>query len=185
MAVLAIDRRQGPLVAFATRAHPDPHACLLHALEELAQSRESIAKMIAQQGVPADGAALRTMQDHFTYYARADRLPLLDFVRAGPRMPLPAPAPPAKRPAEMLAALVDRLRAAGFEPIGVDVTPPDLEAVGVRVHRALVPGLQPVSFGTDFRHRGGPRLYQAPVAMGLRSQPRREDQLNPCPLPGG
>jgi len=67
----------------------------------------------------------------------------------------------------------------------VDITPVDVAECGISIIRSIVPGLQPVTFGRDFRHLGGSRLYQAPVWMGLRNQPLQEDQLNPHPMPGG
>ena len=182
--IMAVDPRQEPLVAFAARAHVDPVTCLTRALEELEQVRASVRAIIAERGIPEDVDSVRTMEDHFCFYARADRLPLLEFVRNGPLMQLPVSPAPA-RPGETVRRITARLAARGYEPVAFDLTTPDLAEAGFHVVRLVVAGLQPVTFGLDFRHRGGPRLYEAPVAMGLLASPATEETLNPWPIPGG
>ncbi|WP_405987037.1 hypothetical protein [Streptomyces sp. NBC_00872] len=54
---------------------------------------------------------------------------------------------------------------------------------GVSVVRTVVPGLCPLTLRSDFHRRGGPRVFTAPVAMGVRERSLTEDELNPFPLP--
>lgn len=49
--------------------------------------------------------------------------------------------------------------------------------------RTVVPGLCPLTLRSDFHRRGGPRVFTAPVAMGVRERSLTEDELNPFPLP--
>jgi thiazole/oxazole-forming peptide maturase SagD family component len=185
MVVMAIDELDDPPVAFSARANLDPVVCLLRCLEELEQVRASVKAISAEKGIPESVESVRAMEDHFTFWARNDRLPLLSFIDDGPTVRLPPPSPRPARPWEAVQTLVAALDARGYEVIAFDLTPIDLAECGFRVLRVVVPGLQPVTFGLDFRHRGGRRLYQAPVAMGMRSQPAREEDLNPWPIPGG
>jgi ribosomal protein S12 methylthiotransferase accessory factor len=68
-------------------------------------------------------------------------------------------------------ACLDRARRSGLEVLVVDQTRAD---VGLPVVRVVAPGLR------LFRARFAPgRLYATPVALGWRSSPLPEDQLNP------
>lgn len=174
-----------PVVAFSSRANLDFLTCLQRALEEHEQSRNSIKNWIRQHGVPPDGKTLREMEDFFTYYCREDRLKHLAFVDEGPVVPVPQQEATFPTATAAVREVLKRLERRGYEAIAVDITPVDVAECGMFVIRSIVPGLQPVTFGRDFRHLGGQRLYQAPVWMGMRDQPLREDQLNPYPMPGG
>lgn len=182
--IRALDPSGDPLVAFSTRAHLDPEACIAGALAELEQSRNAVREMLRKNPIcPTDRAPV-SMEDHFTYYAASDRLGRLEFLREGPRMRLPE-ASPIPTAGEELDRLVKHVHSAGFEILYKDLTTADLSDVDIRVVRVVVPGLQPLTFGQDFMHLGGRRLYQAPVAMGCHDRPLREEELNPDPIPGG
>jgi ribosomal protein S12 methylthiotransferase accessory factor len=65
----------------------------------------------------------------------------------------------------------------------VELTSPEMRELGFRVVKVLVPGLQPIDFGTQWPHLGGRRLYEAPARAGYlqsRTQPR---DLNVFPHP--
>jgi bacteriocin biosynthesis cyclodehydratase domain-containing protein len=67
-----------------------------------------------------------------------------------------------------------RLRASGLELLVQDHTRPDTDLC---VAKVTVPGLR------HFWARLGPgRLYDVPVALGLREQPTPESELNPVPM---
>ena len=176
---------QGPLVVFSSRANLDVHLCLQRAFEEHAQSRQSVKRWIERNGVPPDNKPLRHMEDFFTYYCREDRLEYLSFVYEGQTIPLPHPEGGYPTATAAVREVVRRLEQQGYETIAVDITPVDIRESHISVIRTIIPGLQPVTFGRDFRHLGGPRLYEAPVRMGLRTHVLGEEQLNPHPMPGG
>lgn len=72
---------------------------------------------------------------------------------------------------EQVRACVTHMAKKGFDFLVLDQTRPDIEVPVVRV---IVPGLR------HFYRRFGPgRLYDTPVAMGLRGRPVRERDLNP------
>ena len=84
---------------------------------------------------------------------------------------------------DRLSWIVEHLSARGFGVIGVDITAPDIARYGVRVMRAIVPGLQPLGFGPSGLRLGGRRLYDAPVRMGVFSSRPAEQDLNRFPHP--
>lgn len=72
---------------------------------------------------------------------------------------------------EQVLACVKLVKRAGVDFLVLDQTRPDVEAPVVRV---IVPGLR------HFYRRFGPgRLYDVPIALGLRKRPVREGDLNP------
>jgi len=77
--------------------------------------------------------------------------------------------------------LVDHLREKGLDVIIADLTTPDIDGVGFKVVRAVVPGLQPLDVNHAYRYLGGKRLYEVPCQMGLFAHPMAEEGLNPYP----
>jgi ribosomal protein S12 methylthiotransferase accessory factor len=65
----------------------------------------------------------------------------------------------------------------------VDVTTSDVDEVGFKVVRVIVPELQPMDIDHRQPHCGGRRLYDVPVRLGLVSKRRTEAELNPIPHP--
>ncbi|MFT4217415.1 MAG: TOMM precursor leader peptide-binding protein [Micropruina sp.] len=79
--------------------------------------------------------------------------------------------------------LVASLAAVAGDVLIVDVTPPDVAELGVRVVRGIVPGFQPIHFGADQARLGHPRLFAAPYRWGWRDRPAGRADLNPDPHP--
>lgn len=186
------DPKHGLIVAHSTRAGLNLVDCIQGALEELEQSRDAIRHWISTRGVPPADGPLRTIEDFFSYYCHVDRLLKLEFLGKGPMKMITQQDIQTSQAGtgdidwdSCLAEIVRCLDAAGYEPIGVDITPIDVLECGVRVARAIVPGLQPVAFSCDFRYLGSKRAFVAPVAMGLRDEPIKERELNLDPQPGG
>jgi ribosomal protein S12 methylthiotransferase accessory factor len=71
----------------------------------------------------------------------------------------------------------------GYDLVGLDLTTPDIDEVGFKVVRSVVPGLQPLDDDHTCRHLGGGRLYEVPYRLGLLPRPGVESDLNPDPHP--
>ncbi|MEU4799411.1 YcaO-like family protein [Streptomyces sp. NPDC023327] len=175
-----------PVVTHAARADLDPHAALLGALEEgclgWAGARLWQENLDAGESIPEPGDVLTTLKEFSLFYWAPHRLAHLAFWDEGPLRPVAAPRPSAGLPADVTEA-VRRLAARGHEAVTVDITPIDVAECGVTVVRTVVPGLCPITLRSDFHRRGGPRVFEAPLAMGVRETPLTEAQLNPLPLP--
>jgi ribosomal protein S12 methylthiotransferase accessory factor YcaO len=79
--------------------------------------------------------------------------------------------------------LVDSLATVAGEVLYLDVTTPDVAALGVKVARGIVPGFQPIHFGADQARLGHPRLLRMPSQQGLRRSPATRADLNLDPHP--
>jgi ribosomal protein S12 methylthiotransferase accessory factor len=80
-----------------------------------------------------------------------------------------------------LIRLIRRLQAKGMAVFAVDLTTDEALRAGMRVVRAIVPALQPLSFSYRARYLGHPYLYSRLVQMG--SEVRSEADINPWPQP--
>jgi ribosomal protein S12 methylthiotransferase accessory factor len=125
------------------------------------------------------------LDDHHTAYSHPAWLPRAEFLWSSTRYQrfdkLAAPECPGERPGDQLANAVEVLRHHEMEVIAVDLTTPDVAPTGLRVIRAVVPGLQPIGFGKHAARLGGERLYRAPCRMGYRATPLEEQELNTVP----
>ena len=125
----------------------------------------------------ATPAKVASLGDHSLLYAGL-AAGGMRFLREAPRQPWPDAA--STGPAD-LAVLIKSLAEVAGDVLAVDVTTPDVAALGVRVVRGLVPGFVPIWFGANQARLGGRRLLEMPGRIGLR--PARLDELNLDPHP--
>jgi len=134
---------------------------------------------------PKQADEVKRLDDHHTAYSHPQWLSRAQFLWSSTRRQrfdeLTTCARPIERPGEQLADAVDTMRRHEMEVIAVDLTPPDVVETGIRVVRAVIPGLQPIGFGEHAARLGGQRLYWAPCRMGYRSAPLEEHELNRDP----
>jgi ribosomal protein S12 methylthiotransferase accessory factor len=123
---------------------------------------------------------VRRLEDHSAAYEHPDWLPQASFLwassRRAPIRRVDLPGDPLEQLKELIAVLDKH----GHELIGVDITAADVSKYGLKVVRAIIPGLQPLGFAQRIR-LGGRRLYEAPVRMGYHRAPAREEDLNRVP----
>lgn len=81
-----------------------------------------------------------------------------------------------------LATLQERIESRGYEILYKDITTPDIDQVGLKAMRVLIPGLVP-NTSAAFPPLGLGRIQHAPVTLGWRSKPLAKDALNYWPLP--
>jgi ribosomal protein S12 methylthiotransferase accessory factor len=185
-----------PAVAVAAACDPSPATALLKSLEELAHTRKYAAQLRAlTPPVPLDFAAehpaVQTQREHLRAYCpqeaieHAASLFAAEETRGMPDALSYARADAAPDPeSSMLDALVARLVALDLEPVACDLTTPDVDALGLAVVRAVVPGLHPLFMGHRNRALGGRRLYELPAALGHSGlAPGEPDNPYPHPFP--
>ena len=79
--------------------------------------------------------------------------------------------------------LLAMLRSKSIEAVAVDLTTPDVSALGGRVCKVLIPSFQPLEGAHLMRHLGGARLWQVPVALGYLPAHPPARHINPLPHP--
>ncbi len=77
----------------------------------------------------------------------------------------------------------EAIRAAGLDGAWIDVTTPDVEQLGFKVVRTVIPGCQPLDNDHVHRYLGGRRLRSVPIALGYPDLPVGAYNPNPHPFP--
>jgi bacteriocin biosynthesis cyclodehydratase domain-containing protein len=149
-------------IEVAAGAHFDPRIATLRAMTELNQFL-AIERLRGRPEETGDDYGNDPLPLRKHAYLRPEgtagfeRSPFKDFVTHDRR--------------EQVRACVAHMAKKGFDFLVLDQTRPDIEVPVVRV---IAPGLR------HFYRRFGPgRLYDTPVALGLRKRPTRERDLNP------
>lgn len=139
------------------------------------------ARMVELAAMPSKVAAL---SDHDLLYADPSAAATgMRFLREVPRQLWPDVVPTLAQGDDDLAELTRSLAGVAPDVLAVDVTPPDVAGLGLRVVRGVVPGFVPIWFGADRARLGGRRLLEMPSRIGLRSRPARLDEMNLDPHP--
>ncbi|MDJ0837310.1 MAG: TOMM precursor leader peptide-binding protein [Acidobacteriota bacterium] len=159
----------GSSVAFGFSAHLDARKALYGALMELGQTVWSLFPREIPQGPLPHG--VQPMIDWLTRVTR-DNQPYLKPDPTQPKRGLDHyPDPGWTDLKDAVNYGVEQLARAGLETLVADFTRAE---TGLAAARVAAPGMR------MFWNRFGPgRLYDVPVAMGLLSEPTREEDLNP------
>ncbi|MGN6207767.1 YcaO-like family protein [Asticcacaulis sp.] len=120
---------------------------------------QSVEKAVAEvlQGwqalgsLPETGACLqvedlKTPFDHLRFYLHPDRIAIVDGYFSGAEE-IDFKNVVTSPPQSPLEYLVERLSAAGYRAVAIDLTTDDTAELGFKVARVVVPGLQPLIFG--------------------------------------
>ncbi len=175
----------GPYATVGTGASLDPSMAARAAALEVGQVRPAFrercrshdAARIAE--LVANPVAVKSLEDHALLYADPAMAFAFDFLEGGKAewQARVAVTPTA------LSAVLDHFRTTGQDVLYVNLTPQDLEPLGLFTVRALLPGFQPIWFGHGERRLGGRRVFEMPFRLGLRDAPADLDSLNPLPHP--
>jgi ribosomal protein S12 methylthiotransferase accessory factor len=79
--------------------------------------------------------------------------------------------------------LVNYLRAINSDLLYYNLTPPDMEELGLFTARVILPDFQPIHFGWKNIRLASKRLYEVPVKLGFHQTMRNSTQLNMNPHP--
>lgn len=171
-------------IGVGAAAAPTAERAWWKALAEAFATRAAGATLTALAG----GGAVHevtSFEDHIRYYARGDRAGATAFLDAAAERRSLASVPPleGETAGARIEALCRRVQAAGSNAYAVDVTAPDVAALGLTVTRVVAPELCRLEVSHRARFLGGRRLYEAAAALGLRPGGLDEDDLNPDPHP--
>ena len=181
----------GPAAVVGLGADLDEAAAAAKAALEVGQVRPALKARLRDpeaQGrrrlLLADPRAVENLEDHDLLYSHPDALGWLSFWRdQDPVAWREREEPLTRSPADRLATLVATLADAGHRLIACDLTPPELSSIGIHVVRAVIPGFQPIHFGSGETRLGGRRLYELPWRLGLQAAPASRGGLNQQPHP--
>jgi ribosomal protein S12 methylthiotransferase accessory factor len=191
LSIAVTDAATSPAVAVAAATDPCPERALRKSLEELAHTRKYAKQlMIYTPPVEVDAesghAAVKDQRDHLRFYCPQSARQFAEFAWSSPEITPYAKLPDLSRgvAAAELQAIVQNMAAAGLEPVAVELTTPDIAALGLRVVRVVVPGAHPLYMGHINRALGVQRLYEVPQRLGYPGlAPGEADNPAPHPFP--
>ncbi|WP_134684906.1 TOMM precursor leader peptide-binding protein [Brevibacillus migulae] len=183
------------MLRMGSAARRNPLAAMDKALLEATQCFPYIRALVKDHptGAPvADFSTIDTFQKHAVFYTKYPEMrkqvgyimdPEVDRSLSMRPTPLHSTLDMAASLGEAdakrdLPFLIDSLQKNGYRAIGIDLTTPDLRMLGVRVARAVVPGLVHLTGNHPYRLLGGRRLQELPQKLGYACKPD-----NPYPHP--
>jgi ribosomal protein S12 methylthiotransferase accessory factor len=191
LSIAVTDASTSPAVAVAAATDADPKNALRKSLDELAHTRKYAKQLMIYtppiEVNPAQGhAAVKDQRDHLRFYCPQSARQFAEFAWASSEITTYSELPDLSRDvaAVELEAIVQNLAAAGLEPVAVELTTPDIAALGLCVVRVIVPGAHPLYMGHTNRALGVQRLYEVPQRLGYPGlAPGDADNPFPHPFP--
>jgi ribosomal protein S12 methylthiotransferase accessory factor len=183
LVVLSTQTGVAPLTVVGLGADGDPWLALALALEEACMAFAGLRRALRAAPPPRGAREPTSLEARARAWAvdPALREEIAFLTEGEPSLDLDdVPKLAGASTPEALGALVDHLAGAGHDAVAVDLTPPDIDEVGFKVVRVLVPGLQPLDLDHATRHLGGRRLREVPPKLGLA--PAAEPNPVPHPL---
>jgi ribosomal protein S12 methylthiotransferase accessory factor len=144
----------------------------------------SVRIALRDEQPPSDDVRTFTgVSDGAAYMCAPERAEAFDFLLSSParRRLSEMPTLSTGDPTADLRLVCSRLADCDMDAYLVDLTTDEALRAGMTVVRAIVPGLQPLTFHYRARFLGHPRLYRAPARMGYPT--RSEAELNAWPQP--
>ena len=175
-----LDREKG--VVFSSCAKLNAERAVAGAITELAQCLMWVGSLLDGKKRLPDPARemIFEIEEHVLWPMRASARPAFQFALSS-TVSTDLSAHPVRDSSDVLEAIntcVDLLAAQGLEVIVVDVTSPDIQETGLYVVRVVIPGAQPLFFGTGF-HRVSERARSNDYA----DRASRDINLHPHPFP--
>lgn len=175
-----IDKNQGAV--FASCGSLSPERAVVGALTELAQSLMWVGSLLDNQEHLPDPRVeeMSRITDHVLWPMRPEVRPLFAFTLSSERSVSVSDRPDVSSPdvLDCIQKCVDLVGAQGLEVIVIDVTSPDIRELGLHVVRVIIPGAQPLFFGTGL-HRLSERSHCSQYA----DRASERINLNPHPFP--
>lgn len=180
----------GPTITVGLGADFDAAKAARGALLEVGQVRPAFKQRLrmpqAQQRLKkllADPNNVEDLEDHDLLYGVRDKIHAFDFLFNQPVVDFNWRNQEEKTPAEQLQILIDFLAGQKSDLIYYNLTPPDMQQLGLYTTKVIIPGFQPIHFGHKNIRLGGNRLFELPQKLGFRKSRVRIDELNPNPHP--
>jgi thiazole/oxazole-forming peptide maturase SagD family component len=175
--VLALAARPAgppPFLLKGAAAALDGRLALQHAFREMWRSYLYYQRYPQHLPTSRQGINRRSVEYNIAYYQTpeaADRLSFLLDTDDDSRVAID------DEPDGSHTAVVKRLEDDGYEALCVDCTLPEVARLGIHCVKVVVPGLQPLSFGTSPWHLGGDRIASVADRLG-RDRAAVVDRLN-------
>lgn len=179
----------GPCVVVGLGADFDAAAAAKSALLEIGQIRPSLKQRMRSPEAKArleelleDPGLVKELEDHDLLYSSRKMVHAFDFLFERPIEAFDWETNEEEN-GTRLTRLVDVLKSKNSDLIYYNLTPPEMERLGLFTVRVIIPDMQPIHFGHENIRLGGKRLYELPQRLGLKSSVTTPAELNENPHP--
>ena len=188
LAVSHRERQPAPPLVVAAASELDPEIAVRKCLEELVHTRRYMRELQAWGGVyeePSDFNNIKDQIDHLRFWGSEAVLEHSNFLISSQERVNFSDIKSMEKDSviKSLQHLTLVLRNNGYSSYFVDLTTDDVKNLGLRVVRAVVPGLHPFFIGHAWRARNCKRLYTAPQKYGHPPISEGNDNAYPHPFP--
>jgi ribosomal protein S12 methylthiotransferase accessory factor len=182
---IVIDKtRNPPIIGCGLKASIDPEEAALGSIEESFNAmpwKRELAEKFPNKKIKPE--SISSFEDRIIYWNQRGMLKELDFLLKNPNE---------IKLSELqnytsgscindLQFVKEDLKNKNLETIVVDVTPIDVEQIGFKEVKVIIPRMQPLYLQEKYKYLGGSRLYEIPKLLGFKQ--KKEEELNKTPHP--
>jgi ribosomal protein S12 methylthiotransferase accessory factor len=187
LAILRNTATDAPRLVFAAASHPDPELAVRKSLEELAHTRRHAQNLTTALPAFSDSPPFNNILSqghHVRFYCNPRNEHWASFIfECTDRVDFnDIPSMATGNPATDLRFLVQQIVHVGHRALLVDLTTADIQDLGLKVVRVIIPGFQPLYMGHRLRALGGARLPTLMHRMTTNSM-SESPKLNLAPHP--
>lgn len=171
LSVLQSSSPEVPALVFAAATDVSAETAARKSLEELAHTRRLavyLKKTLPLVNINSGFDSVKDQNSHVRLYCEQTNAKFAQFIFNSQKKIDFAEIPSFERddPSQKLDLLLNKISAAEYRILVVDLTTPDVDFLGFKVVRALIPGFHPLYMGHNRRALGGHRLWEVPQKLG-------------------
>jgi len=167
-----------PALIVGAGSHTDPEKAIQKALFELELLLFHYVENPIEKRITGMNKISQSY-DHATYYLSPGRRRHWEFMISSRRKSrFPRLEKPVQNNYKLVMRIVNHLQSLGHKVIWVNITPPDIDRLGIKVVKVFVTGFQPLYFGNENR-LSLERLHKVPKLLGY-SNKKETNLLNPA-----
>lgn len=130
-----------------------------------------------------DQKNVEDLEDHDLLYGVPDKLAAFDFLFKQPITDFNWQTKEEKTPELQLQSLISFCKAANSNFIYFNLTPTDMQQIGLYTAKVIITDFQPIHFGYKNIRLGGNRLFELPQQLGFRNRRVTVNEINSNPHP--
>jgi ribosomal protein S12 methylthiotransferase accessory factor len=171
LSVLQHTNTEMPAMVFAASAHLNPEMAIQSSLEELAHTRRMATHLKTNRTplVPTPNHEnISDQSSHVHLYCDQTNFPLTQFIFSSDHTIDFSDIPniSTNNPKQDLLVYLEKIQKIHHQVLLKDITTPDINDLGLKVTRAVIPGFHPLFMGHAMRALGGSRLWEVPQKLG-------------------
>lgn len=177
-----------PAVALGAGTNLDKEKALKNSLEEAALTWIATKRLLKIKGTNYSKSLfpneqIESADDHVLLYSKHEMKYALDFLYNAPSISYSDIKSQSDDCHIILNKCLNLLKENLLEVCYVDITPPYIDELGLKVGKILIPELVPFQFTNIYQCLNANRIYQVPIKIGMRSTVKCKLNIMPHPFP--